>query len=141
MGRFQTLTPQQAREIEQNAIQAFTLTKVKKEEKMYEDSEVVLKIKSVFPFELFPDEMIIKTDKVTLVNRTLPGTSMVRDMHMHDIAQAEADCGPVFAHLHVYSKLRTEEPLLIERVKRKDALEARELIEDLIVRVDPRSIY
>ena len=141
MKRFQTLTPQQARKIEENAFSAFTLANNKKEEKVIEDPEIVLTIKSFFPFELFPDEMVIKNDKVTLINRTLPGTSMVRDMHMHDIAQAEADCGPIFGHLHVYSKLRTEEPLLIERVKRKDVLRAREIIENLLVRVDPRSIY
>ncbi len=141
MGRFQTLTPQQARTIEDNAIKAFTFTNAKKEEKVNEDPEIVLKIKSVFPFELFPDELIIKKDRVTLINRTLPGTNMVRDMHVHDIAQAEADCGPIFGHLHVYSKLRTEVPLLIERLKRKDALAAREIIESLIVREEPRSTY
>lgn len=141
MNRFQTLSPRQAREIEENAFNTFTSVSEKKEEKVDENTEIVLKIKSVFPFELFPDELTIKKDKVTLINRTLPGTSMVRDMHMHDIAQAEADCGPIFGHLHVYSKLRTEEPLLIERVKRKDALKAREIIENLLVRVEPRSIY
>lgn len=141
MGRFETLTPQQARIIEERAVKSFANTIPTKTRETYKDPDVFLKIKSVFPFDLFPDELIIKRDKVTLINRTLPGTNMIRDMHMHDIAQAEADCGPIFGHLHVYSKLRTETPLLIERVRRKDVLKAREIIESLLVRVEPRSTY
>lgn len=139
MGRFETLTPQRARTIEEEAVQAakFSFS----DTKLYKDRDIILIIKSVFPFELFPDELIIKKDRVTLINRTLPRVNMIRDMHMHDIAQAEADCGPIFGHLHVYPKLRTEEPLLIERVKRKDVLRAREIIESFIVRKEPRSTY
>lgn len=134
MGRFQTLTPTEAKIIEEKAVKAYDTSASTNVRSKYDDPEIILKIKSVFPFELFPDELIIKKDKVTLVNRTLPGTSMVRDMHIHDIAQAEADCGPIFGHLHVYPNLRTEQPLLIERLLRKDALAAREIIEDLITR-------
>lgn len=141
MTKFETLTPQQGRIIEDRAVKAFADTLPTKVRETYRDPDVILKIKSVFPFELFPDELIIRGDKITLINRTLPGTNMIRDMHMHDIAQAEADCGPIFGHLHVYSKLRTEIPMLIERVRRKDVLKAREVIESLLVRVEPRSTY
>jgi hypothetical protein len=139
MGKFETLTPQRARTLEEEAVKAaeFSFSN----NKLYKDLDIILIIKSIFPFELFPDELIIRKERVTLINRTLPRVTMVRDMHMHDIAQAEADCGPVFGHLHVYPKLRTEEPLLIERVKRKDVLKAREIIESFIVRKEPRSTY
>lgn len=141
MTKFETLTPQEGRIIEEKAVKAFADTIPTKVKETYKDPNVFLKIKSIFPFELFPDELIISVDKVTLISRTLPGTNMVRDMHMNDVAQVEADCGPIFGHLHVYSKLRTEAPLLIERVKRADVLKAREIIESLLVRVEPRSTY
>ncbi len=141
MGKFETLSPTEARILENEAIKDYDSPIPTKTQETYEDPDIILTIKSIFPFELFPDELIIRKDKVTLINRTLPRFTMIRDMHMHDIAQAEADCGPIFGHLHVYPKLRTEEPLLIERVKRKDVLRAREIIEDYLVRKEPRSTY
>lgn len=141
MTKFETLTPQQGRIIEDRAVKSFTDTIPTKIRETYKNPDIFLKIKSIFPFELFPDELIISVDKVTLINRTLPGTNMVRDMHMNDVAQAEAGCGPIFGHLHVYSKLRTEAPLLIEKVKRAEVLKAREIIESLLMRVEPRSTY
>ena len=141
MTKFETLTPQQGRTIEDRDVKSFTDTIPTKIRETSKDPDIFLKIKSIFPFELFPDELIISVDKVTLINRTLPGTNMVRDMHMNDVAQAEAGCGPIFGHLHVYSKLRTEAPLLIERVRRAEVLRAREIIESLLVRVEPRSTY
>lgn len=141
MNRFKTLAPHEARIIEENAIKAFSTTIPKPIQETYEDPEIIYIVKSVFPFELFPDELIIKRDRVTLITKTMPGTRRVIDMHVQDIAQSEAACGPIFGHLHVYSKLRTEESLLIERIKRKDAFKAREIIESLIVREEPRSTY
>ena len=79
--------------------------------------------------------MIIFRDRVRLITRTLPAADMVIDMHIHDVAQVEADVGPIFGQLQVYPKLRTEEALLITRLFRKDALAAREILEDLIRRV------
>ena len=141
MKMFESLTPEKAKIIENQAVEEFLSGKTTNIRNKNDSPDIVFKVKSVFPLELFPDELIIKKDRVTLINRIMPGSNMIRDMHMHDVAQAEADCGPIFGHLHVYPKLRTEEPLLIERLRRKDALAAREIIESLLVREEPRSTY
>jgi len=129
MQKFETLTPTEAKEIEEKAVRNFT---EKRTVNPTSDSDVILQVKSVFPLQLFPDELIVHKNKVTLINRTGPQMSQIRDMHLHDIAQVEADCGPFFGHLHVYPKLRTEEPLLIDRLSRDDTLKAREVIENMI---------
>ena len=132
MSRFQSLTPDEARKIEEGALESYKGKVPKKVRETYQEPDVIHKVKSTFPFQIFPDELIIRKHKITLINRIGPRMSQVRDMHVPDIAQVEADVGPVFGHLHVIPKLRTEDPIIIDRLTRKEALMAREIIEDLI---------
>ena len=140
MGMFATLTPTEAKMIEEQAVKAYEagvnfVPDGNLRPSGSDTPDIIFRVRSVFPFQLFPDEMIIFRDRVRLITRTLPAADMVIDMHIHDVAQVEADVGPIFGQLQVYPKLRTEEALLITRLFRKDALAAREILEDLIRRV------
>ncbi|MEX0617081.1 MAG: hypothetical protein WD231_04730 [Candidatus Woykebacteria bacterium] len=137
MGRFQALTPQEAKMIEDQAVRAYDngVYSLPNGQGRPNGAGIIFMVRSVFPFQLFPDEMIIFADRVKLITKTLPASDMTIEMHIHDVAQVEADCGPIFGQLQVYPKLRTEEPLVITRIFRKDALAAREILEELITRV------
>lgn len=135
MDKFETLDPKEAKRIEEEAVAKFSPKKDKKISQNYKPDgkeEPVFKLKSVFPFKLFPDELLIFKERITLVKNYGPGMVQVRHMHINEIAQVEADCGPIFGHLHVIPKLRTEEVMTIERVARKKVLEARDVIENLL---------
>ncbi len=137
MERFATLSPQEAKILEEQAVKSYVGAEqsVPNGNGRHNGHDMILRVKSVFPFQFFPDELLVFKDRVRLITRTLPGTDMEIDMHIYDIAQVEADVGPIFGQLNIYPKLRTEGPLLITRIFRKDALAARETIEDLITRV------
>ncbi len=135
MTKFSALDPEEARKIEKKALEQFApgLEKeLEKEKAIPTKVQPLFIVKSIFPFQLFPDELQIYKDKVTLITRLGPGMEKIRHLHLQEIAQLEADCGPIFGHLHIIPKLRTEETMLIDRLSRKQALEAREFIEDLI---------
>lgn len=135
MDKFETLDPKEAKRLEDEAVAKFTPVdkqKPKVEVSSKQKEEPIFKARSVFPFELFPDELLVFKNRLTLVKNLGPGMTQVRHMHLHEIAQVEADCGPIFGHLHVIPKLRTEEPLTIERLWRKKTLEARDFIENLM---------
>ncbi len=135
MAKFTALDPDEARKIEKKAFEQFApeLEKKPEKEKPKLTKETPLfAVKSIFPFQLFPDELLVYKDKVTLITRLGPGMEKIRHLHLKEIAQLEADCGPIFGHLHIIPKLRTEETMLIDRLSRKQALEAREFIENLI---------
>ncbi|MEX0617082.1 MAG: hypothetical protein WD231_04735 [Candidatus Woykebacteria bacterium] len=132
MAKFESLSSKEAKELEEEAVEHYKEKVPKKIRQTYQEPDIIHKVKSMFPFQLFPDELLIKKDKITLVNNVGPGMRRMRDLHLHDIAQVEADVGPLFGHLHVIPKLRTEEPLLIDRISRKEALQTRKIIEDLI---------
>lgn len=130
MTKYVALDPEQARKIEEEAVRKFAPKEPIKNTQAKQ--EPIYVAKAIFPFQLFPDELQVFPDKVTLITRLGPGMEKIRHMHIQEIAQLEADCGPIFGHLHVIPKLRTEEPMLIERISRKKALEVRDFIEDLL---------
>ncbi len=130
MTKYIALDPDQARKIEEAAVKKFTPSVPEK--KVSTKPEPIFTVKAIFPFQFFPDELQVFPDKVTLITRLGPGMEKIRQMHLHEIAELEADCGPVFGHLHIIPKLRTEEPMLIDRLSRKKALEARDFIENLL---------
>ncbi|MDP2671038.1 MAG: hypothetical protein Q8P13_01075 [bacterium] len=130
MAKFESLTPEEAKALEEKALAEFASKTEKKIDP--KDANLVFKVRAVFPFQLFPDELIVYKNKITLVTRLGPQMNSLRDMHFHDIAQVEADCGPIFGHIHVVPKLRTEEPMIITRLTRKEALKARQIIEEMI---------
>jgi hypothetical protein len=131
MTKFEPLSPQEARKIEAEAVTKFMgKTPVEKKPKLAPGE--IAHIKAIFPFQLFPDELIIKRETVTFINRLGPGMKQSRTIHFDDIAQVEADLGPIFAHLHIIPKLRTEEQMIIDRISRKDALATEKLVEEII---------
>jgi len=130
MTKFAVLEPEQAKKIEEEAVKKFISSVETKE--TAKKPEPIFVVKAIFPFQLFPDELQVYKDKVTLINRLGPGMEKIRHLHLQEIAQLEADCGPIFGHLHIIPKLRTEEAMLIERLSRRKALEARDFIEELI---------
>lgn len=131
MTKFEPLSPQEARKIEVEAVAKF-LKKPLVEKKPKLDPDEIAHIKSIFPFQLFPDELIIKRETITFISNLGPGMKQSRTIHFDDIAQVEADLGPIFAHLHIIPKLRTEEQIIIDRISRKDALATEKLVEEMI---------
>ena len=129
MAKYEPLDPEEAKRIEKEAVEQY-LTKNGVKPKL--PPGVLAHVKSIFPFKLFPDELIVKTETITLISRYGPGMQQTRTIHFDDVAQVEADCGPIFGHIHIFPKLRTETPLLIERISRKDALSTERLIEEII---------
>jgi hypothetical protein len=129
MAKFEALDPNQIRRLEKEALEKYVQKKGDGKKLL---PGVVLRIRAIFPFQLFPDELLIKKDTITLITRLGPGMNQERTIHFDDVAQVEADLGPIFAHLHVYPKLRTEESLIIDRISRKDALLAERTIEERI---------
>ena len=129
MSKLEPLKPEEARRLEKEAVQKYVSKPGNSKKPL---PGVLLRVRSMFPFQLFPDELIIKMDTITFVRRMGPGMSQEKTLHFDDVAQVEVGLGPIFAHLHVYPKLRTEEEFLIDRISRKDALAAEKMIEDKI---------
>lgn len=138
MSKFRTLDPQMARSFEKEAIRFYregSTSVVEKTgengDKTFEHSKLLGQFRSVFPFEFFPDELIVSERRVIWIHRWGPGMSKAISIFPQDIADIEASHGPIFGHLHVRNFTGNEE-ILIEHLRKKDVIKARDLIEGLV---------
>lgn len=56
---------------ENNSVQTNLQETKEKLEKIAKQSKLLAKTRAIYPFQLFPDEIYIETDKITVVHRTL----------------------------------------------------------------------
>src|SRR5258708_33693474 len=103
----ETLDPKIAKQLEDQAVSSFKSkppipTKApKKAADGNFHTRVLAKFKSVFPFEIFRDELVISERRVIWVHKFGPGMSRIVSVMHQDIADIEASSGPLIGHLHI----------------------------------------
>ena len=95
----------------------------------------LLAISSVFPFEVFPDMLTIDENKVNVIYRYSWFSEHVHSVPIEDITGVSVEKNQFLATLKVIdsSNVRFPMELVIRKLRIKDALLARKLIEGLIV--------
>lgn len=93
---------------------------------------ILLKISTVFPFDFFPDDIIIDELKIDIIRRTSWFTESVDTIPNDKVVDVKVDTGPVFAALTIVGKEFRVEPTIINHLWRKDALNAKQLIEAIM---------
>src|SRR4030066_911134 len=135
MEKFEALTPEEVRKAEQEAVKRFAHDESEHPHVEPQEGSVSLaRFKAVFPFQLFPDELIVEEKRIIWIHRFGPRMCEVVTLLPIDINRVEASAGPLFGHLHV-SIPRHDIEIFIDRLKRKDALFARDLIDGLVTAV------
>lgn len=103
-------------------------------EKVAQNAEdVLIKVQSVFPFMLFPDTISVSRMKVAITRRSFFRVADVISIQHEDILNAEADIGPFFGSIKIYTRIYGSEPLKITYLSRKSALAVKCLIEGFII--------
>lgn len=100
------------------------------EEMVRKSNRVVLSISTVFPWNIFPTTVRIQENKVCFLFRQFM-TSQEQDVDIKDISNTHIEQSFFFASLKVISNTFANEPVIIEHLKKKDALRARMLIQGL----------
>lgn len=95
----------------------------------------LLRIKSIFPFEFFPDELIVDQNKVTIVKNYFYFSKQMRNILLDDIGDVMIETGPFFATLIILDKSSgnaQKEEMKVGFLPKNKALKFRRLIEGLI---------
>lgn len=135
----ETLDPEVAKELERQAIDRYNLNSppnsIKSDIAPKENfhTKVLGKFRSVFPFELFPDELIISERRIIWIHRYGPWMNRVVSVLHQDIADIEASSGPIVGHLHIRNFTGGEE-IIMEHLWKKDLQRARDLTEGLMMK-------
>jgi hypothetical protein len=109
--------------------------KAEKNRKAVEDmvsnsNRILLKVSSVFPWDLFPSSIVLEETRLTVIHRQL-FSSQVHSVNIKDVVNIFIDTGILFAQLTIVSNTFAENQIIINRLWKKDAIFMRRLIEGL----------
>lgn len=108
-------------------------------EKLVRKSDrVLLKIKAVFPFQFFPDTVVIDESKVSIIHRIFFRTAEMQSIPLTHIQDVEVDSSVLFATLKIlptgFSVVSmTENWVKVRYLWRNDAIKARRILSGLLI--------
>lgn len=92
---------------------------------------VLYRIKSTFPFDFFPDELVIDISKISLISRIFILSHQIRITNIANILDSTIITGPIFATLQIAERVPNQPPIIIHYLIKKHALKANQLIQGL----------
>jgi len=96
-------------------------------------SGVIYRLNSVFPFDLFPDSIVIDHNKVSIVRRTGPFSQKIFPIALADIKTVTVYSGILFASLTLEIAGYEQNPGTVIKLNKFKAQKARKIIMGLIV--------
>lgn len=91
------------------------------------------RISTVFPFDMFPDEVIIDVDKVSIITGVFFFSKRIHSVFIQDITDVFVDSSFLFATLEIVDSGFVENSIKIKPLGRNEAIRARKIIQGLIV--------
>jgi len=95
--------------------------------------KVLFKASSVFPFDLFPDEITIDECKINIVFHEFFLSEDIHSITIDMIKDVKVEHGPFFASLKIVPDGYPGQPLEVRYLKKEDAIKARRIVQGLIV--------
>ena len=109
---------------------------VKLEHLMGKSRTPLLQIETVFPFDFFPDTLIVDTTKVHIIIREFFASEEIHSIPIANIVDVYVETGPLFATLRILPQLVFEHQVTeITKLWKTDAVKARDMIQGLIVAI------
>ena len=95
--------------------------------------KILFKTSSVFPFDLFPDEITIDECKINIVFHEFFLSEDIHSITIDMIKDVKVEHGPFFASLKIVPDGYPGQPLEVRYLKKEDAIKARRIVQGLIV--------
>jgi len=98
-----------------------------------ENNPVLLQIKTVFPFTIFPDVLKIDLQKISIIHIDFLWTHRDQVIAIDDVLGVSVRTGPLFATLEITTRFFAKTALKIAYLHRSDAMLARRIIQGLMI--------
>src|SRR5688572_4826046 len=95
--------------------------------------DTIFKATTVFPFNLFPNTIVIDREKVTIINRIFFKVSEVVSLRIHDVLNVMADVGPFFGSIRIQTRYFDQSGYSITYLKRRDALKLNRILQGYVI--------
>lgn len=99
----------------------------------YKSDVVLLKVSNIFPFDFFPDDLVIDVNKVNVVSRIFFFSETVHSIAVKDILDVFVECNILFATVKIIDRNFIQNLISIDYLWRWDAFKARRMIQGLII--------
>lgn len=96
-------------------------------------SQVLYQLKSVFPFDFFPDTITINANKIDIVQSDFFFSNQRTSVPIRDIANVEVETIPFFATLKLINIRAPMRPISVSHLKHDEAIKAKRIIDGLLV--------
>ncbi|MDQ5951075.1 MAG: hypothetical protein QG639_352 [Patescibacteria group bacterium] len=98
------------------------------------DNEFLFKFTSVFPLDLFPDEVIVDKLKITIVKRDFFFSKRIITFPMTGTIQVQLFRGPITSKVHIDDTSTIhQDPIPIKNVWLNDALLFHDLVQGMVI--------
>ncbi|MEK7561834.1 MAG: hypothetical protein AAB541_03140 [Patescibacteria group bacterium] len=95
--------------------------------------ERLFKADTVFPFQLFPDTVILDREKLSVAARSFYRVAKITVVPIADMLNVAADVGPFFGSVHITSRYFSTKPLSVRFLWRGDAVRLQRLLQGYII--------
>ncbi|MBI2009479.1 hypothetical protein HYS84_03705 [Candidatus Saccharibacteria bacterium] len=95
--------------------------------------EIMFKAKTVFPFDLFPDTVVIDREKLTIAEHLFFFVGRTISVPVRDILSVEVDTGPFFGQIKLVSRYFFTNPQSIHFLWRSHAIKLQCLLQGYII--------
>jgi|GEM_PF-1960185 len=113
------------------------IEKLEEEEKldhlMQQSSRVMFKCSTVFPFDFFPDKIILDEAKLNIIIKEFFATESIHSVMIKNIKDIQIQSSIFFATVIIIPDIYTSEPISVGYLRKKDAYEMRRLVQGILV--------
>lgn len=105
---------------------------VKKSNRIQHETSII-DIKTVFPFKIFPDRIIIDEKKVNIIRMIFFYSYYSSTIPIENIQEVTVESNPFFGSLVISEKWEPGKYLKIKYLKRQEAIDAKSVIQELMI--------
>lgn len=98
-----------------------------------EIKEPLVIIETTFPFDLFPDKVVVDQERASIITKDIFGTEKIDSVLIANITDVEIRSGPFFSELSVIDKNIPNLPFRVNYLKKDEAFRIRRVIEGLMI--------
>ncbi len=95
--------------------------------------DYLFKATSVFPFDLVPNTISVSRMKIAITKRDFFKVSEVMSVLIDDVLNVEANSGPFFGSIKIYTKIYGNDPQVVHWLPRDATVEFKRIVEGLII--------
>ncbi|HRN96486.1 MAG TPA: hypothetical protein PLD54_03505 [Candidatus Levybacteria bacterium] len=96
-------------------------------------ARVIYRIKTIFPFVLFPDEIVADEEKVSVVIGNFYKSGYLRSVMIRDISTISIDTSLLFACMTIIDRNYIQDALVVQFLKKDEAFKMRRVLMGLVI--------